>query len=196
MSWRMAKSLEKLLAQLNEMFPNRSKISDGGIADLRHQKIGTSDHLPNKNGVVTARDFTFDANPEDGVGINCQHLADALVKSRDKRIKYIIWNGRICSSLQSPWTWRKYSGTNPHNHHLHLSVIGDSALCDSVAEWNLDGVRDEQKLPRTYTAQPGDSVTLICKKFGLKTNEFYQINNFTVANFDADKIRDGDIFKV
>ena len=138
----MAKSLEVLRKQLNEMFPDRSKVSDGGIGDVAHQKAGTSDHLPhvkdkNNVGVVTARDFTFDNNPADGVGIDCHWLAKVLVKDKDPRIKYIIWNGQIISSKQQPWIWRKYSGKNPHKHHLHISVVADESLFNSEKEWNL-----------------------------------------------------------
>lgn len=124
------------------MFPSRSKVSDGGIGDAAHQANSSSDHNPHvrdsKGGrVVTARDFTFDNNPSDGVGVDCHWLAAALVASRDPRIKYIIWNGRIISSKQQPWQWRSYHGKNPHKHHLHLSVMAGEKLFDDVSEWDL-----------------------------------------------------------
>jgi len=41
-------------------------------------------------------------------------------KAGDKRIAYVIFEGRIASSRMG-WRWRKYSGSNPHNHHCHIS---------------------------------------------------------------------------
>lgn len=145
MSWYVAKSLEVLRKQLNEMFPNRSKVSDGGIGNAEHASRD-SDHNPyikdkNNVGVVTARDFTFDNNPADGIGIDCHWLAKVLVESKDSRIKYIIWNGRMISSYPAQglpaWTWRNYSGKNPHKHHLHLSVVADELLFNNEIKWNL-----------------------------------------------------------
>jgi hypothetical protein len=50
-------------------------------------------------------------------------LADQIrlaAKRGDKRISYIIFNGRIASSRLG-WRWRKYSGINPHIKHCHIS---------------------------------------------------------------------------
>lgn len=137
MTWRVAQSLETLRHQLNEAFPNRSKKSDGGIGDAKHASR-SSDHNPwvqyKGQGIVTARDFTHD--PKDG--IDCQWLADVLVKNKDSRIKYIIWNRRILSSKTSPWKWRPYTGVNGHTHHLHISVDAEPKRFDSVTPWDLD----------------------------------------------------------
>jgi len=137
MAWRVAEALETLRKQLNEAFPKRSKASDGGIGDAKHASR-SSDHNPyiiNKGvGVVSARDFTHDPR----TGIDCQWLADTLVKNKDPRIKYIIWNKQICSSQSSPWKWRPYKGVNGHTKHLHLSVIGEAKLYDSTKPWKLD----------------------------------------------------------
>ena len=137
MTWRVAESLETLRKQLNEAFPNRSKKSDGGIGDAKHASR-SSDHNPwvqyKGQGIVTARDFTHDP----AGGLDCNWLAQKLVKNKDSRIKYIIWNKRICSSKTSPWQWRPYNGVNAHQHHLHLSVDADPKRFDSVTPWDLD----------------------------------------------------------
>jgi hypothetical protein len=135
--WRVAHSLDKLLAQLNGLAPFRSKASDGSIGDAAHASRD-SDHNPwfvlNGEHLVTARDFTHDpAN-----GLDCGWLAETLVASRDPRIKYIIWNRKIIDSRPGnhPWKWLPYNGINPHNHHLHLSVM-DTALADDTRAWAL-----------------------------------------------------------
>ena len=117
MGWRAAQSITVLRKQLNNLFPNRSKISDGIVGDLRHKR-SKSDHNPNALGVVRAFDITHDP----GGGVDCNQLAASLTKFKDPRIKYLIWNKKICSSKKSPWKWRKYNGSNGHTKHLHISV--------------------------------------------------------------------------
>ena len=136
MAWRMAKSLETLLAQINALAPGRDKSSDGGIGNAEHS-ARTSDHNPDVDGVVKARDFTNDP----AHGMSSQALAEALVASRDPRIKYIISNRKICSGTQQgqpAWKWRDYTGVNPHNHHCHVSVKRDAAHYDSVVPWMFE----------------------------------------------------------
>lgn len=134
MAWRVAKSLEVLLKQVNEKWPTRSKVSDGSIGDVAHS-ARQSDHNPNAAGVVCARDFTNDP----ATGPVARGLAEALIASRDRRIKYIISNRQICAGNDgpSPWKWRPYSGANPHEHHVHISVVSNPTLYDSEDKWDL-----------------------------------------------------------
>lgn len=150
MTWRLAKSLETLRSQINRAAPGRSKASDGTIGDPAHA-ARASDHNPNKDGVVTALDITHD--PAQGVDI--QKLADALVASKDARIKYIICNGRIVSGSgqkQPAWQWRKYSGSNAHTRHVHISVKSSKAHYDDTRDWSLPG------RPATPPVKPQQSV--------------------------------------
>jgi len=137
MTWRTARSLDVLLAQINDAHPARSKVSDGSIASAAHTvQNPSSDHEPRLSyggvGIVCARDFTHDPRG----GLDCNALAAALVRSGDKRIKYVIWNRRIWNPSISS-AWRPYSGKNPHDHHLHLSVQPSPALYDSTRPWAL-----------------------------------------------------------
>jgi hypothetical protein len=90
-----------------------------------------------RDGVVTAIDITH--NPENGC--DAKKLADAWVESQDDRIKYIIYNKKMVSSYPSggkkPWTWRPYSGSNPHTKHVHISVNASKSLYDSRDDWAL-----------------------------------------------------------
>ncbi|MGI8313345.1 hypothetical protein [Saccharopolyspora hattusasensis] len=139
-TWRVARSLETLLAQFNARYPSRSKASDGGIGDAAHASRA-SDHNPwfgpATDGLmlVTARDFTHDP----AAGMDIDRLTDELAASRDPRIKYIIANGYIMDSRPgtNPWRWVKYTGSNPHRKHFHLSVLDDVALADDRSPWNL-----------------------------------------------------------
>lgn len=139
---RPAKALTALRLQVNARWPNRSKLSDGLIGDASHQ-TRDSDHNPwviDSDGkrVVTALDITNDP----AHGPSSQAIADALVASRDPRIKYVISNRRIANHEavhgEAAWTWRPYFGKNPHDHHFHVSVIADQSLYDDAASWKIE----------------------------------------------------------
>ncbi|WP_217701032.1 hypothetical protein [Hymenobacter sp. CRA2] len=138
--WRTAGSLLALLNQVNRRYPNRSKVSDGTIGDAAHQTTN-SDHNPHVRdgsmGVVTALDITHDP----ARGCDAGRLAQALIASRDSRLKYVIWNRRIATAgpidVATAWTWRPYNGTNPHDHHVHISVQPNKTLYDAVTPWAM-----------------------------------------------------------
>jgi hypothetical protein len=137
MAWRVAEALLVLRAEINTLYPERSKLSDGTIGNKAHQSRA-SDHNPwvigrNGVGVVTAMDVTHDP----AHGLDCSILAEtlrSLGKSGDKRVKYVIWNRRISSPVAG-WKWRAYTGTNPHDKHLHISTSSDPQFYDSEDRW-------------------------------------------------------------
>jgi hypothetical protein len=130
--WRTAAALVQLLRQVDAIAPTRARTHDGTIGDAAHA-AGKSDHNPNAAGVVTALDVTHDP----AHGCDCRVIADQLVASRDPRIKYIIFRGRIVSSTVHPWAWRPYTGANAHSSHLHVSVDADPVLYDDARPWAL-----------------------------------------------------------
>ena len=113
--WYAAHSITTLRNQVNTKYPNRSKSSDGIIGDLAHRKR-KSDHNPDSDGAVRAIDLTH--SPKSG--FDSYRFADHLRATKDNRISYVISNRRIFSS--GNWQWRKYTGSNPHSGHLHLSI--------------------------------------------------------------------------
>jgi|SRR5690625_4077980 len=139
MSWRVAQSLDQLLAQINAAYPNRSRRSDGSIGDAAHASR-SSDHNPwvrrRGVGIVTARDFTHDPTN----GFNSWTFADRLrqecAAGRERRVKYIISNRRIASGTRGAWRWRHYSGSNPHSMHVHVSVSSEHSRYDDASPWS------------------------------------------------------------
>jgi hypothetical protein len=131
--WRVAGSLLTLRDQIDQLYPGRSRVSDGTIGDAAHQ-LEQSDHNPDRYGVVRALDITND--PQHGCDIGL--LSDMLAETRDDRISYVIANRLIMSgwSGPSPWVWRHYSGSDPHTGHLHLSVVQDDRA-DDRRPWQL-----------------------------------------------------------
>lgn len=150
MAWRLARSLEKLRAQVNEKWPNRSKNSDGSIGDVSHSSR-SSDHNPDDSGVVRAIDITHDPKG----GFDSYAFADMLLKKQDRRIKYIISNRRIGSGPAGPQpgVWRNYTGTNPHDHHCHISVV-PSAAGDDARQWDIDGSMAPDTDAPAYVSPP------------------------------------------
>lgn len=141
MAWRLAESLKKLREQVNAAYPNRDKSSDGAIGDAAHASR-SSDHNPwvkdsKGQGVVTAIDIDEDLSPSNTV----MPMIQSIIASRDPRVKYIIYEGKMCSSYPAQgfkaWTWRPYSGKNPHRHHAHISVNPSPYHYDNRAEWNI-----------------------------------------------------------
>lgn len=152
--WRLAMSLATLRDQINTLSPNRSKIADGTLGDTAHSKR-KSDHNPNDRGVVQALDLTDDP----AHGVDNRKLAQALLDSRDRRLKYVIADGEICSGAggPKPWVWRPYNGTNAHRHHVHISVADDPKLYDDASPWSLPGFNvppSKAEKPVTKPANP------------------------------------------
>lgn len=129
MSWRAARGLWKLREQVNTKFPNRNRGSDGFIGDRAHASRA-SDHNP-VGGIVHA----WDATHHPGY-LDVHALAEKLRLSRDPRISYVISNKRIFSSTKSPFTWRKYTGSNGHTGHMHIS-IRRNPHADDAREWKI-----------------------------------------------------------
>jgi hypothetical protein len=112
---------KQLREQIDDAFGDRDRTSDGWIGDTRHA-ARPSDHNPDVNGWVRAIDVDRDLSGKAKPDI-MPDLADQIRlagKSGEKRIAYVIFDGRIASSRFN-WRWRKYTGSNKHNHHCHIS---------------------------------------------------------------------------
>jgi hypothetical protein len=121
MTPKLCKAGQQLRLQVDDSFGDRDRRSDGWVGDVRHASR-PSDHNPDEQGIVRAididRDLSGKAKPD-----LMPDLADQIrlcAKSGDKRVSYIIFDGRIASSKKA-WAWRPYDGINKHNHHCHIS---------------------------------------------------------------------------
>lgn len=116
-NWWTSAALESLRDEVNARWPGRSKASDGTIGDAAHQDR-TSDHNPRPDGEVTALDITC-------AGIDHVWLANYLAQlgsAGDRRVKYVIHDRQISNPSISGGKWRMYTGADPHDKHVHLSV--------------------------------------------------------------------------
>lgn len=178
-SWRVAKSLETLRRQVNDMAPGRSTASDGTIGDQSHQ-IRNSDHNPNADNVVTALDITHDP----AHGVDAGAMAEMLRLSQDPRIKYIISNKRIASSKVQPWVWRPYNGADAHTKHFHVSVMADPKLYDDTRPWALD---------RTVRVQPPLFAEGSKRCTGIIATVFGGEKDFNTSAYDEHVIDDEEL---
>jgi len=112
-----------VLRQATALKPKRKKASDGLLPSAAHIKQSPdSDH-----NTGYAVDLTHD--PENG--IDCVEIFERL--KEDKRVKYLIFQGKIWSKKKAKQGNRKYTGSNAHNKHLHVS-INDTCGVD-VSPW-------------------------------------------------------------
>lgn len=156
MSWRVARSLDVLLEEINAAAPTRSKVSDGSIGDAAHASRD-SDHNPwvtfGGQGIVRARDFTHD--PAGGLDCNtlAERLAELIAVGGHPALRsgaYVIWQRRIFSFDRRAEGWRAYAGSNPHEHHCHLSVSLDPAGFDSSLPWFVMVPKEDEMKPEDF----------------------------------------------
>lgn len=170
MAWRVANALVKMRDQFNAQFPNRNKKADGTIGDAAHASRG-SDHNPwiqdSGSGVVSALDITHDP----GQGVDTWAIAEYLRTKKDARIKYVISNRRIFSSTTNPWTWRKYTGSNPHSSHMHVSVKSTKSHYDDTRDWDLFGAASTTPgRPVLKRGAKGEAVREVQAKLGVEVD--------------------------
>jgi hypothetical protein len=136
----LCKAGQQLREQIDDDYPERNRTSDGWIGDARHS-ARKSDHNPDKNGIVRALDIDKDLRAHKEEAHSVVEKIRQCGKRGDKRIKYIIFDGRIASPILN-WKWRTYKGINPHRHHFHISF---TTLGDNDSSWfNLEGDNNER----------------------------------------------------
>lgn len=134
---KLCKAGIQLREQLDDDYPDRDRKSDGWVADARHIANRNSDHIPDpRTGIVRAIDIDANLGAHKEEAYAVVEKLRQLAKQGDKRIKYIIFDRKIASSLMN-WKWRKYKGPNPHVSHFHISF---TKLGDNNGKWfNLEG---------------------------------------------------------
>ena len=140
---RLCKAGIRLREQIDDAFPDRDRTSDGWLGDARHA-ARTSDHNPDPiSGIVRAIDVDADLRSHKSETFDLVDQLRLLTRS-DKRISYIIFNGKI-ASWRMNYAWRPYKGINPHNHHFHVSF---------TKKGDEDGSMFHVPILTGYTSQP------------------------------------------
>lgn len=136
-NWRNCNASLTLVAEINALFPGRDKKSDGTIGDAAHA-ARTSDHNPwvivKGIGVVRARDIDKD-------GIPLAQIFEYLRKLGERKDPRLFPNGYLIynEAITNPdfKSWRKYTGSNPHKEHGHVSFSTVESGFDSTAPWGI-----------------------------------------------------------
>jgi len=121
---KLSKAGQQLRLQVDDSYPDRLRSSDGWVADARHVKAGTSDHIPDPvSGIVRALDLSRNLCPSgepDLMPYLADQIRDFAKRDKSKRIAYVIFDKKIASA-RSLWRFRPYRGSNPHIKHMHIS---------------------------------------------------------------------------
>ena len=111
----LCKAGQQLRLKVDDSYADRDRTSDGWIGDTRHQ-ARPSDHNPDAAGIVRAididRDLSGKAKPD-----LMPDLADQIrlcARAGDKRISYVIFDGRIASSKKA-WACLLYTSPSPRD---------------------------------------------------------------------------------
>lgn len=104
-----APAAKAVLRQATALKPKREKASDGLLPSAAH--LSQSPNSDHNTG------YAVDLTHDPVFGIN-GHEVFAHLKL-DKRVKYLIFKGKIWSPEKGE---RKYEGSNPHNKHVHISI--------------------------------------------------------------------------
>lgn len=162
-SWYVAPSLEQLLREINQQWPGRSKVSDGGIGDAAHS-ARVSDHNPNERRSVNARDFTKSFLP-------VMEIIEKLLW--DPRLNYIIYNRTIWSRSRN-FVPRAYSGANPHTAHFHVSILQARWAEQDTSPWGISAF-SKPNLPNT--GAPGPVPPSTGGLFPMSNTQFQQVKD-------------------
>jgi hypothetical protein len=178
MAWYLAKGLVQLRKEINTAYPKRDKTSDGSIGDASHQ-ARKSDHNPDysRGGVVRAID-----TDKDGIEVNLfVEFLVGLIKQAKPRCDggcYVIFNGVIWTATNKGRA-AKYTGTNPHQHHVHFSICDHHAHYDSTGTWGFAAWLKKRKAvkpstkpapkPVSHPAYPGTPLKLGVRGSAVRT---------------------------
>jgi hypothetical protein len=141
--WSLAPSLKAYVAEADAAYPGRDHASDGSIGDQAHASR-ESDHNP-RDGWVHAVDLDEDLAP----GLDLDAFAEKLRARKDRRIAYVIYEGRTFKSYPRngypAWAWQPYNGPNAHLHHLHLSILRTPEARNDMTAWGFKTVPAKPK---------------------------------------------------
>ena len=153
-----------VLRQATAISPLRMKASDGLLPSNAHlQQSPTSDHNTG---------FAVDLTHDPKNGIDCEDIFEKL--KEDKRVKYLIFKGTIWSKEKAKQGNRRYTGSNPHNKHLHISIESTMGTDTSPWFWWLNQPKIVNQVIAKITPAPAKKaykteVCTCCKLHGTKS---------------------------
>jgi len=119
MACQCAPALLQLRDEINARWPKRDKSSDGCCASSgHHQQNPSSDHEPGAKGATPGYAHAYDIDEDLDAGTHSLGFLVPILLA-DSRCKYVIYEKRI---HYPDGTSKTYTGVNPHDKHLHVSI--------------------------------------------------------------------------
>jgi hypothetical protein len=152
-----------VLRQATAISPSRKKASDGLLPSAAHIKASpNSDHNTG---------YAVDLTDDPKHGIDCKDIFEKL--KEDERVSYLIFQGKIWSKERAKEGNRKYTGSNPHNKHLHISINDGMGKDTSPWFWWLNQPKIINQVIAKVTSVPAKKaykteVCTCCKVHGAK----------------------------
>jgi hypothetical protein len=152
-----------VLRQATAIAPLRMKASDGLLPSQAHiHQNPNSDH-----NTGLAVDLTHDPKH----GIDCLDIFEKL--KEDARVEYLIFKGKIWSKARAKEGNRKYTGSNQHNKHLHISIKPELSKDTSPWFWWLNQPKIVKQIAARVIPIPAKKaykteVCTCCKVHGAK----------------------------
>ncbi|SCF19778.1 Peptidoglycan-binding (PGRP) domain of peptidoglycan hydrolases-containing protein [Micromonospora viridifaciens] len=127
MGAHLAPTLKVLRNEVDKRWPHRDRKSDGWIGDAAHQ-ARKSDHNPDgDDGSVNALDIDKD-------GIDPLLVVRRCIQHPST--EYVIFDRTIWSRNRG-FRPARYTGSNPHDKHIHVSVSHTPSREDSTLAWGI-----------------------------------------------------------
>lgn len=138
----VVKALKAFDAELTSIAPKRT-LPTWFLGDARHRKSASghnADDTPGSKSEYTDSDNVAEIRAGDyRLPLNASFTAEQLIQwlvkecraGRIKWIAYIIYNKRIWTA-KNGWVTQSYNGSNPHDHHFHISCKADTASENST----------------------------------------------------------------
>jgi hypothetical protein len=182
--YRLCEAGVSLRTEVNARWPGRDKSSDGWIGDAAHA-TRTSDHNPwvkkappANMGIVRAIDIDVD-------GVDMAWLMEHLRcmgAAGDPRLAgggYLIFNERITNPDFK--AWRRYTGSNKHTKHGHVSFTTNLDGFDLVRPWGVANFSVATPPPAPFPPSNGSAAGLPTLKYGDRNSSVAALQRFLNA---------------
>lgn len=197
--------LVTLKAEIDEIFPDRPRESDGDIGDQAHQDR-VSDHNDDEVGRVPIHDadskhevHALDITRFEYLLAIVMFVVARCRSGAERRLRYIIFNRKIWEASNG-WRPREWDGADDHTGHAHFSASYDSIHEADTRPWHLEEIAvaltpdDKKWISELFAGLRGDVAELPAETGSAVHNTIVGRSGVTIGQHLAE-IR-GDVNKL